>query len=113
MDADRCVMCGDIIPEGIIVCPLCDRKIEEMGKDHPPRAAAEKAGTMPGQRSRRNTRRTKQLQDTGRKSPARWKRFCGMFCKGGVEEYRDRRAITEDMKRLSGKYEPGTRKVRE
>ncbi|MCD8109047.1 MAG: hypothetical protein LUE14_02960 [Clostridiales bacterium] len=112
MDADRCVMCGAIIPEGIIVCPLCDRKIEEMGKSHPPKAAAEKAGTMPGQRSRRNTRRTKQLQDTGRKAQIRWERFCGMFYRGGAEEYREKGAVSKAIKCLSGIYELGTRKLR-
>ena len=25
-DADRCVCCGDIIPEGRQVCPQCERK---------------------------------------------------------------------------------------
>ena len=27
-DAERCVMCGAIIPEGGMVCPVCERKIE-------------------------------------------------------------------------------------
>ena len=28
--ADRCVCCGDIIPEGRMVCPECERKAKEM-----------------------------------------------------------------------------------
>lgn len=26
---DRCVMCGEIIPEGRMVCPNCERNINE------------------------------------------------------------------------------------
>ena len=29
MDADRCVMCGEIIPEGRQVCPNCEARIME------------------------------------------------------------------------------------
>ena len=27
MNEDRCVMCGEIIPEGRMVCPVCEHKI--------------------------------------------------------------------------------------
>lgn len=26
MSEERCVMCGDIIPEGRMVCPICEKK---------------------------------------------------------------------------------------
>ena len=26
MDADRCIFCGEIIPEGRWVCPVCEKK---------------------------------------------------------------------------------------
>ena len=29
MEADRCVMCGEIIPEGRQVCPACESKVKE------------------------------------------------------------------------------------
>ena len=28
-DADRCVCCGEIIPEGRMVCPQCEYKTKE------------------------------------------------------------------------------------
>lgn len=28
VDADRCVMCGEIIPEGRMVCPQCEIEIQ-------------------------------------------------------------------------------------
>ena len=27
-DADRCVCCGEIVPEGRQICPQCERKID-------------------------------------------------------------------------------------
>ncbi|MHB1153551.1 MAG: hypothetical protein ACYCWE_20990 [Eubacteriales bacterium] len=29
MDADRCIVCGDVIAEGIMVCPGCEYKVEQ------------------------------------------------------------------------------------
>jgi plasmid rolling circle replication initiator protein Rep len=29
--ADRCVCCGDIIPEGRMVCPICESKVKNNG----------------------------------------------------------------------------------
>lgn len=31
MDAERCVSCGTIIPEGRIVCPMCEQKEVKYG----------------------------------------------------------------------------------
>lgn len=31
-DADRCVCCGEIVPEGRQVCPQCERKNERREK---------------------------------------------------------------------------------
>lgn len=36
-DADKCAACGEIIPEGIQVCPLCSKEVlsnepEALGK---------------------------------------------------------------------------------
>lgn len=31
-DVNRCVCCGDIIPEGMMVCPICLNKLEERTK---------------------------------------------------------------------------------
>ena len=28
-NADRCVFCGEIIPEGRQVCPTCEKKVKE------------------------------------------------------------------------------------
>ena len=28
-DADRCVCCGEIVPEGRMVCPQCEYKTKE------------------------------------------------------------------------------------
>ena len=28
-DADRCVCCGEIIPEGRMVCPQCEGRVED------------------------------------------------------------------------------------
>ena len=28
-DADRCVCCGEIVPEGRMVCPQCEHKTKE------------------------------------------------------------------------------------
>ena len=28
-DADVCVMCGAVIPEGAWVCPICKQKVEQ------------------------------------------------------------------------------------
>lgn len=30
-DADICAACGEIIPEGIRVCPPCSKEVPEMG----------------------------------------------------------------------------------
>lgn len=30
-DADKCAACGEVIPEGIQVCPLCSKDVPEMG----------------------------------------------------------------------------------
>ena len=30
--ADRCICCGEIIPEGRLVCPLCESKWEQADK---------------------------------------------------------------------------------
>lgn len=30
-DADKCAACGEIIPEGRQVCPLCSKEVPEMG----------------------------------------------------------------------------------
>jgi len=29
MGADKCVICGEIIPEGIMVCPVCEKSVEQ------------------------------------------------------------------------------------
>lgn len=29
MDADKCVICGEIIPEGIMACPVCEKSVEQ------------------------------------------------------------------------------------
>lgn len=29
---ERCVMCGEIIPEGRMVCPCCERTVTEQAK---------------------------------------------------------------------------------
>lgn len=34
MSEDRCVMCGQIIPEGRQVCPLCESKCKERKAGH-------------------------------------------------------------------------------
>lgn len=26
---DRCICCGAIVPEGMMVCPMCERKAKE------------------------------------------------------------------------------------
>lgn len=31
-DADRCVCCGEIIPEGRQVCPQCEGRVEKDGE---------------------------------------------------------------------------------
>lgn len=31
MDADRCLWCDEIIPEGIMVCPTCEQKEVKVG----------------------------------------------------------------------------------
>ena len=41
MDADRCVMCGEIIPEGRQVCPNCEARIMEHPLDEMREAYAE------------------------------------------------------------------------
>lgn len=30
VDADRCISCGEIIPEGRLVCPACQKRTEKM-----------------------------------------------------------------------------------
>ncbi len=35
-DADKCAVCGEIIPEGIQVCPLCSKEVPEMGNSKNP-----------------------------------------------------------------------------
>lgn len=35
-DADKCAACGEIIPEGIQVCPLCSKEVPEMGNSKNP-----------------------------------------------------------------------------
>ena len=43
MSDNRCVCCGDIIPEGQQVCMNCKRKVEESGdKKERPKSEAEK-----------------------------------------------------------------------
>lgn len=32
-DADRCICCGEVIPEGRMVCPECERKAKENWHD--------------------------------------------------------------------------------
>lgn len=32
---DRCVMCGQVIPEGRMVCPLCEKDVEERTAQKP------------------------------------------------------------------------------
>lgn len=34
-DADRCVCCGEIIPEGRMVCPQCEYKAKENKNERP------------------------------------------------------------------------------
>ena len=34
-DADKCAFCGEIIPEGIQVCPICEREVPMGNKDNP------------------------------------------------------------------------------
>lgn len=31
MDAERCVCCGTIIPEGRMICPMCEQKEMKYG----------------------------------------------------------------------------------
>lgn len=33
MSEDRCVCCGAVIPEGRMVCPQCEGKEEDHGKE--------------------------------------------------------------------------------
>lgn len=35
-DADKCAACGEIIPEGRQVCPLCSGEVPEMGGNKNP-----------------------------------------------------------------------------
>lgn len=35
-DADKCAARGEIIPEGIQVCPLCSKEVPEMGNSKSP-----------------------------------------------------------------------------
>ena len=35
-DADKCAACGEIIPEGRQVCPLCSKEVPEMGGNKNP-----------------------------------------------------------------------------
>ena len=35
-DADKCAACGEIIPEGRQVCPLCSKEVHEMGGNKNP-----------------------------------------------------------------------------
>ena len=35
-DADKCAACGEIIPEGRQVCPLCSKEVSEMGGNKNP-----------------------------------------------------------------------------
>ena len=35
-DADKCAACGEIIPEGRRVCPLCSKEAPEMGGNKNP-----------------------------------------------------------------------------
>ncbi len=30
--ADTCVCCGEIIPEGRMICPICEKAVEEWKK---------------------------------------------------------------------------------
>ena len=32
MTDNRCVCCGEIIPEGRMVCPICEKAVEEWKK---------------------------------------------------------------------------------
>ena len=41
---DRCAICGDPVPEGREVCPLCQDKIME-GMHHDQRVVADSGGT--------------------------------------------------------------------
>lgn len=34
-DADRCVCCGEIVPEGRMVCPQCEYKAKESKNERP------------------------------------------------------------------------------
>lgn len=34
-DADRCVCCGEIVPEGRMVCPQCEYKAKESKNEKP------------------------------------------------------------------------------
>jgi hypothetical protein len=35
-DADKCTVCGEIIPEGRQVCPLCAKEVPDMGNNKNP-----------------------------------------------------------------------------
>lgn len=35
VDADRCVCCGEIVPEGRMVCPQCEYKAKENKNERP------------------------------------------------------------------------------
>lgn len=35
-DADKCAVCGEIIPEGRQVCPLCAEEVPDMGNNKNP-----------------------------------------------------------------------------
>lgn len=47
MKEDRCVCCGDVIPEGRQVCPKCERMVG-MGKPRMCGASAPYTATIPG-----------------------------------------------------------------
>lgn len=40
-DADKCAACGEIIPEGIRVCPPCSKEVPEMGNSKNPYYSSE------------------------------------------------------------------------
>ncbi len=52
---ERCVMCGQIIPEGRMVCPLCEKDVEEKVAQKQAAQARETFPVLLGFRKRRQS----------------------------------------------------------
>lgn len=52
---DRCVMCGQIVPEGRMVCPVCEKDVEERTAQKQSAQTRKTFPALPGFRKRRQS----------------------------------------------------------